>query len=46
MATPIPESGYADTTGIIALAILMVVVMLVGMVWGGRSPRMKKGPKK
>ena len=39
MATPIPEQGYADTTGIIALAILLVVVILVGLAWGGRRPR-------
>ncbi|MCX6039069.1 MAG: hypothetical protein NTW99_14535 [Chloroflexi bacterium] len=45
-ATAIPTPPSADTTGIIALAILMVVVMLVGMAWGGRSPRMKKEPKK
>jgi len=38
-AIPIPAS--ADTTGIIALAILMVVVMLLGMAWGGRSLRKK-----
>jgi hypothetical protein len=37
---------YADTTGIISLAILMVVVILVGMAWGGRRPRKKKEPTK
>ncbi|HEX7540522.1 MAG TPA: hypothetical protein VF352_00205 [Anaerolineales bacterium] len=45
--TPIPEPEYvADMTGIIGLAILMVVVMLVGVAWGGRSPWKNKEPKK
>jgi len=45
--TPAPDKTvYADTTGIIALSILLVVVMLVGMIWGGRSPRKKSEPKK
>jgi hypothetical protein len=48
--TPTPteeiDQGYADTTGIIALAILMVVVILVGVAWGGRKSRMNKVPKK
>jgi len=45
--TPIPEQEYvADMTGIVGLAILMVVVMLVGVAWGGRSPWKKKEPKK
>jgi hypothetical protein len=42
--TPLPSLivTSADTTGIIALAILVVVVTLVGMVWGGAiSPRKK-----
>jgi septal ring-binding cell division protein DamX len=43
--TPIDNTVYADTTGIIALATLMVVVILVGMAWGGRHPRKKKEPK-
>lgn len=38
---PAPESS-ADMTGIIALGILMVFVILVGMVWGGRSSYRKK----
>jgi hypothetical protein len=46
VVTPVLESGYADTNGIIALAILMVIVILVGMAWGGGIPRMKKEPKK
>jgi len=45
MPIPISNPGYADTTGIIALAILMVVVMLVGMVWGGSTSRMNNEPK-
>jgi hypothetical protein len=45
--TPVPEPVYiADMTGIIALAILMVAVILVGMAWGGRRPRKKKEPTK
>jgi hypothetical protein len=44
--TPISKTVYADTTGIIALAILMVVVVLVGVFLGGRNPREKEEPKK
>ncbi len=44
--TPIDKTVYADTTSIIALAILMVVVILVGIAWGGRRPRKKKEPTK
>jgi hypothetical protein len=40
--TPISYTVYADTTGVIALAILLVVVVLVGLVLGGRSLRMNK----
>jgi uncharacterized protein YneF (UPF0154 family) len=39
---PTPIVMSADTTGIIALAILVVVVTLVGMVWGGAIFRRKK----
>jgi hypothetical protein len=34
--TPVLKS--ADTTGIIALAIVIVAVILVGAVWGRRKP--------
>ncbi|MCX6034480.1 MAG: hypothetical protein NTV38_05830, partial [Chloroflexi bacterium] len=44
--TPLSKKVYADTTGIIALAIFMVVVILVGVAWGGRSSWKKKEPKK
>jgi hypothetical protein len=45
--TPIPEPEYiADTTGIIALVILLVFVMLVGMAWGLRGHRNEKEIKK
>jgi hypothetical protein len=46
--TPTLISGtvYADTTGIIALAILMVVVMLVGVALGARSHWGKKEQNK
>jgi len=46
LPTPIDNTIYADTTGIIALVILMVVVVLVGLVFGGRNPRKKKEPIK
>jgi hypothetical protein len=39
VATPALMS--ADTTGIIALAILIVIIVLVGAVLGGRWPRRK-----
>jgi hypothetical protein len=35
-----------DTTGIISLAILMVVVVLVGTLLGERKPRQKKESRK
>ena len=44
--TPISHTVYADTTGIIALAILLVVVVLIGTVLGERKPRQKKEPQK
>lgn len=44
ISAPIPAS--ADTTGIIALAILLVVITLVGLAWGGGGPRRNKRPKK
>jgi hypothetical protein len=44
--TPLSKTVYADTTGIIALAIFMVVVILVGVTLGGRSSWKKKEPKK
>jgi hypothetical protein len=46
MVTAIPNPGYADTTGIIAMGILLVVVILIGLALGGRSPRTKKEPRK
>jgi len=42
---PLPEF-ITDMTGIITLAVLMVVVILVGVAWGGRLPHKKKTPKK
>ena len=46
--TPLPVSvgTSGDTTGIIAMAILVVVVTLVGMVWGGAIIPRKNKPKK
>jgi hypothetical protein len=46
LPTPVPYTHYADTTGIIALAILLVVVVLVGTLLGERRPRQKKEPQK
>ena len=40
VSAPIPTS--ADTTGIIALAIVIVVIVLIGAIWGRRKPY-KKG---
>jgi hypothetical protein len=42
---PEPEEYITDMTGIISLAILLVVVILVGVAWGGRNSRKKKEPK-
>ena len=42
-STPIPEPIYVtDMTGIITLGILLVVVILVGVTWGGRRVPKKK----
>jgi len=39
----VPEPIYiSDMTGVTALGILMVVVVLVGITWGGRNFRKKK----
>jgi hypothetical protein len=51
--TPVPTGNTppatpvsADTTGIIALAIVIVATILVGAAWGVRgSPQKKKFPK-
>jgi hypothetical protein len=45
--TSIPEPLYfSDMTGIIALGILMVVVILIGVAWGIRHPNRNKEPGK
>jgi len=44
--TAIPNPGYGDTTGIIAMGILLMFVILIGMALGGRSPRTKNEPRK
>jgi len=42
-ATPSEELISADTTGIIALAIALIVIVVFGVLWGGRStPRAAK----
>lgn len=40
-ATPTPEpgSGSANMTGIILLGIALVMIILVGLLWGGRTAR-------
>ena len=44
---PAPAPIYfTDMTGIITLAVLMVVVILVGVVWGGRIPQNSHKPKR
>jgi|GEM_PF-3372992 hypothetical protein len=39
--TPTPEAApaSADTTGILILGILLVVIILVGLLWGSRMAR-------
>jgi hypothetical protein len=45
-ATPVPEPEYiTDMTGILALGILLVVVILVGITWGAASTRKKRKGK-
>ena len=45
-ATPDDELASADTTVVIAFAIAMVVIVIFGVLWGGRStPRAAKGKK-
>jgi hypothetical protein len=38
-STLVDHTVYADTTGIIALAILLVVVVLIGTILGERKPK-------
>ncbi len=41
-----PEQVYvSDMTGIIALSIVMVAVILIGVAWGSPGLRRKKNPK-
>jgi hypothetical protein len=44
-STPMPVPNSADTTGIIALAIVIVTTILVGAAWGVRRSPKKKTPK-
>jgi hypothetical protein len=45
-ATPDGELASADTTAVIAFAIAMVVIVIFGVLWGGRStPRVARGKK-
>ena len=39
---PAPVLHSADTTGVIALAIVIVSVILIGATWGRRRPNIKK----
>ena len=44
--TPVSTPASADTGGIIALAIVIVVTILLGAAWGARgSPRHKKSSR-
>jgi len=45
-STPTPGPASADTTGIIALAIVIVTTILVGATWGVRRSPKKENPKK
>jgi ABC-type antimicrobial peptide transport system permease subunit len=45
-STPIPGPASADTTGIIALAIVIVTTILVGATWGVRRSPQKENPRK
>jgi hypothetical protein len=48
-SSPTPTKGglvSADTTGIIALAMVIVTSILVGSAWGTRKPPHKKDPPK
>jgi heme/copper-type cytochrome/quinol oxidase subunit 4 len=46
LATPDDELASADTTAVIAFAVAMVVIVIFGVLWGGRStPRAAKGKK-
>jgi len=45
-ATPDDELASADTTAVITFAIAMVVIVIFGVLWGGRStPRAARGKK-
>ena len=44
--TPTPVVPTTDMTGVIGLAMLVVIVTLVGMVWGGAPSRRKGSTKK
>ncbi|MBU4226144.1 MAG: hypothetical protein KKC71_10045 [Chloroflexi bacterium] len=47
-AIPYTEPASADTTGIIALAIALVLIVVVGVIWGNRStarPSATQAPK-
>ena len=43
--TPTPGVTTTDMTGIIGLAMLVVIVTLIGMVWGG-TPSRRKGSRR
>ena len=42
---PLPPEYFTDMSGIISLAIVLVVVILVGISWGGSSVRRKNKGK-
>jgi hypothetical protein len=43
--TPTPDLPSADTTGIIGLAIVIVVIVIIGTTLGGAKPRKKRSNK-
>ncbi|MBU2610735.1 MAG: hypothetical protein KJ606_07290 [Chloroflexi bacterium] len=47
-AIPYTEPASADTSGIIALAIALVLIVVVGVIWGNRStarPSARQAPR-
>ena len=40
--TPVPGYIPGDTTGAMALAVAMVLIVLFGILWGGHKPRKRK----
>lgn len=45
-ATPGPSYPHTDTSGIIALSIALVAIIVFGVLWGGGGRRKNPNPKK